>query len=556
MGKRSRGAIRFFPTGYVPRPSQVEGISGIENEFKLGKSIVGFDGPTGVGKTHVMMTFAREECSRGGRTFILTSQKILQSQYESEFPPPQLEVLKGRNAYPCIHPDGKGFNCEDGYCRRNGVSVLMECISGVSNVKSVMSLLADPADVECPYWKQLLTVAKSSVAVFNFSSFLFQNRVGRFGFCDLMVLDEAHSIENRLLDFVKLELWENDLGAILMTFDRNMVSADEVRNWIMQNTILERIGRRLEELGDQENADILKASLDRELAARIEEKEFLEKLRFKIELFLSLLKKTDWIVKVETRKRRYGKNREPERVLVCRPIHARQFASDLLFSKAKRVLATSATLLDREIWASSIGVAPEEVGFVQVGCDFPVSNRPIKLALAGSMSYKNRQETLPILIDYVAKILAKHKGQRGIIHAHSFSLARDIVNGVGDRRLLLHDEEGDKEKILRLHREREDSVIVAPAMHEGIDLKDDLARFQILAKCPYPSIKDEVVAARMKEDYRWYDWQAALKTIQSYGRAVRHKNDWAVTYLLDSDFISLIKRRASMFPKWFMEAIS
>jgi Rad3-related DNA helicase len=38
----------------------------------------------------------------------------------------------------------------------------------------------------------------------------------------------------------------------------------------------------------------------------------------------------------------------------------------------------------------------------------------------------------------------------------------------------------------------------------------------------------------------WYDWKTTVQFLQGVGRSVRSKDDWAVTYVLDACFKSLI----------------
>ena len=114
----------------------------------------------------------------------------------------------------------------------------------------------------------------------------------------------------------------------------------------------------------------------------------------------------------------------------------------------------------------------------------------------------------------------------------------------------------DKVDMLAYHAEHENSVIVAPAMHEGINLIDDLSRFQIVCKTPYPNFyEDKQLTRRMEIDERYYSWLTALKLIQSVGRSVRSNTDWADTYIIDEAVISFIQRNRQMIPDWFLEAI-
>ena len=53
----------------------------------------------------------------------------------------------------------------------------------------------------------------------------------------------------------------------------------------------------------------------------------------------------------------------------------------------------------------------------------------------------------------------------------------------------------------------------------------------------------------------WYDWQTALRLVQTYGRSMRSDTDHAVTYVLDSNFPQFVRRHGELFPEYFMEAL-
>jgi len=92
-------------------------------------------------------------------------------------------------------------------------------------------------------------------------------------------------------------------------------------------------------------------------------------------------------------------------------------------------------------------------------------------------------------------------------------------------------------------------------LYTGLDLKDDLSRFQIIAKVPYPDLGDRWTDAKRKASKQWYTWQTALRLVQGYGRSVRSKDDWAKTYVLDSGFENFVKKNKNILPDWFTEAI-
>ena len=113
-----------------------------------------------------------------------------------------------------------------------------------------------------------------------------------------------------------------------------------------------------------------------------------------------------------------------------------------------------------------------------------------------------------------------------------------------------------KEEMLAEHARRPNGIIVAPAMHEGLDLKGDLSRFQIIAKVPYPNFfDDKQLARRVELDRRYLVWLVALKLVQSYGRSIRSAEDWAHTYIIDGAIDRFLKEADKMLPPWFKEAI-
>jgi hypothetical protein len=99
------------------------------------------------------------------------------------------------------------------------------------------------------------------------------------------------------------------------------------------------------------------------------------------------------------------------------------------------------------------------------------------------------------------------------------------------------------------------TVLISPSLHLGLDLKDDLSRFQIITKVPYPSLGDRWIDEKRKRSEQWYTWQTALRLVQGYGRSIRSKDDWAKTYVLDSVFGPFVRKNEHILPDWFIQAI-
>jgi ATP-dependent DNA helicase DinG len=547
--------LKHFPEGMTPRPKQIDALAKINEAFRSGKRVVALEMPTGGGKSPICITVARAMRAANGRTHFLTVQKALQDQYTRDFPAPEVEVLKGRSNYSCSHQNGSGRSCADAPCSDRKKGILPECVVGGEESdqrRAATQLQVRPEEQLCPYWRQLQLCNDNPITLFNFSSFLFQQRVKRFGKRDLMIVDEAHKIEGQMMSFVTLELTEFALSIIGVEIDRDITTGEQLMGWLRENKVLSTIHERLDHKGDNSDEESFEGELSKV------ENEALRELQMKLEIFLGAAENSEWIYETVQYNDRRG---EKTKKIVARPIFGKSFAQDLLFSKADRALVMSATILDVKLWAKNLGFSPDEVALVQTACDFPVENRPIHLEYAGSMGFKwySREQnpkdpTEPKFMRKVAQILDRHAGQRGLIHCQSNVLARSIFQGVDNGRLLFQDHFDTKDDLFAAHRSKPDSVIVSPGIKEGFDFRDDLARFQIIAKVPWASMTDKVVKERMNREPQWYAWLTSLDLVQSYGRIVRSKDDFGYTYIVDSGFESFCSRNGGMLPVWFREA--
>jgi len=235
----------------------------------------------------------------------------------------------------------------------------------------------------------------------------------------------------------------------------------------------------------------------------------------------------------------------------AKPLYVYDDAKKLLFPwGVEKIILMSATILEPELLCENIGIDTDDAEYISVDCPFPKENREIQYFPVGKMTYKKIDETLPLIVETIKDILEKHKNEKGIIHASSYKITKAIKDGIADNRLLTHTTE-TRHKVLEHHQTTEEpTVLLSPSMHEGIDLKDDLSRFQIVTKIPYPSLKDEQIKARLDIDSNWYQWKTCMTLIQSLGRSVRSETDYAVTYILDADFKQFYNRNKRLFPAW------
>ena len=213
------------------------------------------------------------------------------------------------------------------------------------------------------------------------------------------------------------------------------------------------------------------------------------------------------------------------------------------------------------MFCQNVGLSSEKVKFIQVGSDFPLENRPICPLSVAYLNHKQLQqeEVKGAIAKAVDRIMSRHKDHKGIIHTTSYEQLNFIKQGISEenqRRLLETVPNVERDTILEEHfNTSKPTVLISPSLHLGLNLADNLSRFQIITKVPYPSLGDRWIDEKRKHSERWYNWVTALRLIQSVGRSVRSKDDWAATYILDSYLKSFIFRNKNIMPPWFLESI-
>jgi len=173
------------------------------------------------------------------------------------------------------------------------------------------------------------------------------------------------------------------------------------------------------------------------------------------------------------------------------------------------------------------------------------------------MNAKEIDNTLPLIAKTVEEILKMHPNEKGIIHCHTFKIAKYLWQNVshdGDR-LLIHDS-NDREEVLEKHMHMsKPTVLLSPSMAEGVDLRGDFSRFQVICKVPFPYLGDEVIKKRMSKWPEWYPTRTAKTIVQSVGRSVRSSEDHAVTYILDEGWRYFYNKHRNYFPQDFKECL-
>ena len=549
------------------RDGQKRAIQFACESFNAGKKVVILECPTGSGKSAIGMTMA----NMAKNSYYLTVTKILQDQFIGDFGDKVIE-LKGRGAYECDFYARNGeklvkkqlmskselkektespIDCNSGYCKtsagRSDGHKCSQCFSANAAPgipKGDLSVLPDGKSYSaCGYYEQVFKAINGKTVCMNFHSFLYQTMMTkRFDMPrDLMIIDEAHSTESVLLDVVSFTLSADmfkEHGLILPEFD----DVADYLEWFEEENIVGVLALAMEDSKAKEES---------------RKEEDLSRLIKKYKKFIESVAVVEWVVQVEHTKFRDKSSMS----VVFKPVFVKNYAENLLFRFADNILLMSATILDIDVFCRSLGLDKSEVATYRMKNRFPVKNRPIYIKSCGNLTggKSKMNEWMPCVIDTVEEICERYPDKRGIIHTHNFAILDALLEGCSGntrKRFITQRDIPDKKELLDRHSRTPNSVLIAPAMHEGVDLRDDLSRFQIISKVPYPNFfENKQLARRNQIDHEYIGWLTALKLVQSYGRSVRGPDDYADTYIIDGSFEGFSKRSKKMLPSWFIDAL-
>lgn len=514
--------------------------------LEQGKRFVVLEMGTGCGKSATGITIARylqalhesgnKSVATGG-SYIITTQKVLQEQYVRDFGNDRgiLKPIRSASSYTCQFFEQHEYDVSCAEIRR------------LLKSKAKCNFIYEACNTTCKFQKAREEFVQGVEGITNYAYFLtsttYTYEMERRG---LIVIDEGHNIESALSNFVRIAFSNFFYKHVLNVKTPGInASSATVFRWLIETCSpkLRRVIRERKKLQ-------IDASDSQEAITAARELEQLERNLKKIEHFAQVYDPSTWVLDVSKSDKR------GERIYEFKPVDVTQYARDLLFSQTDRVLILSATILDRDVFCASVGIPLDQVAYLRIPSPFPISNRPVHFVPAGSMSKANIDNTLPVLAEVVKMLLDQHPNEKGIIHCGTYRIAKYLFENVGNKRLLTHTSD-DRDAVIKTHYSSElPTVLLSPSMMEGVDLADDLSRFQILCKIPFPYLGDTAVLKQMERNKDWYGYQTVKSVVQSLGRSIRNETDHAISYILDSDWKRFYMNNARMFPEEFALSLS
>ena len=534
----------FFPFPEI-RDQQRKAIEFALQEFESGKRFVIIEAGTGVGKSAIGLTIARalnetmestDEYKPGA--YFVTTQKILQEQYLEDFGGCKgpMVSLKSSSNYKCkFH---KKQTCGEG-----------QRLLRLEQDKS--SNFFKSCAFNCTYKQQKQKFMTAPESITNFSYLLSETTYsGKITPRNVLVVDEAHNTDSELSKFIEVSVSEKFAKAVLdLEMPRSIVNEQSAFDWI-KNVYVVKLASHLKHIESmfEKYAGLREKMKEFETLSR--QIEMLDKHLCKINRFIELFDVNNWVFNVsETDEQKLKR-------LEFKPIDVSFYSEPSFFRLGKKVLLLSATIINHQAFCETLGISLADSAFISIPSPFPIENRPVIVSPIGRMSAAEIDKTLPQMAVAIKQILAEHPDDKGIIHCHSYKVANYIMKHIRNKRLLTHNSE-DRDVILEKHiKSKEATVLVSPSMTEGVDLKGDLSRFQILCKVPYPYLGDKLIQKKMKKWAWWYPLQTSKTIIQSLGRSVRSSSDHAISYILDADWTRFYGQNKNMFPEDFKDSLT
>ena len=541
----NKNALDSFPENYTPTKQQTKILNRV-NKFLNGKKKYALiSAPTGSGKSFVSKAIcnATDECTDDFRqlsldydlykkdyqsgklqyddflastqpfgAFILTITKSLQDQYITQFD--DIRNYKGKSNYDCeVEPE--------------------------SNVQTAPCVFAHKLRDDCwsndicPYYRSRNDALSSRVSTINYRKFL--TIQPEFKQKQVIVCDEASELEEELVSTFSLTVNYKELKYHGIECSKLVTSSyAKSRQWL--NSLLIEV---------EEQKETLAAHQKRVKRSQRE----LSKLTFLLNMSESLAQ-VEW----NWQNCEYVIDKNAERVIFT-PLKVDKLTKHI-FNHGEKIVLMSATFIDVDQYCKDIGISKKDCDIIHVESTFDPEKSPIIVSDRYKINFKTKHAVLPKLMPLVRGILDYHKEDKGVIHTHSMDITEYIGDKINDPRLIIRNQEISNDDMLVEHADSDlPTVLVSPSLRFGVDLKDELARFQIIMKVPYPPLSDKRISKLFNNDKNWYTGKTLSTLVQTCGRATRSKHDHSVTYILDAAVVKLLEMNKNKLPDHFVKRI-
>lgn len=561
--------LQFYNVLKVPfREGQEELINKfIDFAKQNNKKYLLFQGATGIGKSLIALTSAKYLAKNmpDFSMFITSSKNILLDQYSRDYDK-HISIIKGKSNYPCLLD--KNYTYADAPCQAN---------------KNIRCKFCS----ECPYRQALATALQDPIVFTNLYFLLLElDYAKRFQKRDLLIIDEAHSVESVLVDYRTISYSEANIKKIQKIIDDivtnkhplyvsisnqldekdiTLVDADVLKTINTDNlkeveviltkiqyvvdSILSAIMSRINDIQIDNNTDESTRSAYKSL---MRHKSVLDNYSIKIKNYFNN-KDEDWVCAPY-----FSKKLNKHTGFELKPLNAKVVASKILNKIAHKIIFMSATIGNKELFCKDLGLDSYRTDYIDTVSNFPIENRRIYLKYAGVFNYINKDKFLKSAVNIIDNIIDSYpKNYKGVIHTSNYEQSYYIERHSRHASRIYTHFSNDKDKVLSNFMSSTSGILCSPSCKEGLDLKGDLCRFQIILKCPWGDLSDKVTKKRLDLEggREWYTNEVCKNIEQAYGRGVRSVTDKCDCYILDESFQRILEHYPHLLSNYFKEAI-
>ncbi len=530
--------LEWLDGGIRLRPGQAEAVRKIKDAFARGVKTVFLDAPVGSGKSLINLLVARE--MKGA--YISTPQVILVNQYGADTRQDGkfaglAETLYGRRNYPCTHL--QSISADDGG-RPYATAAGAPCTYLAGWPREC------PNYSSCPYYsaKSLAQAHHQTVTTLAYLltgiRFGLENPSSGWGERPLLAIDEAHGMSEELVRYFNCQIGPKSLPG----FRRKWLESPADPRF----QLLESLPPYLERLRDV----LSKLQYPPDLTPKIRRR--IERIHSIVTLGDDLVNKlhvgtVEWVHTFDKRRIRHS----------WRPLSVGKLLESF-WGHFSHVLLGSATFFGLEGLVRDTGL-PLPFERVTVPDFFDPARAPIRLLSAARLGYRADPTELDRAADAVDAVAKFHRNERGVVHANSYQLANAIRTRLSPEtkeRITAHDPENRSSRYSRWKADPAvDAIFLGVAMSQGLDLIEDLARWQVVVKAPFPNLGD-VWVRRRKEQVdgdSWYASRTIIDVLQASGRIMRSAEDRGVTYVVDQQLNRLVESGWPDLPEWFRRRV-
>ena len=488
---------------YNPFPSfqsgQAEAIAQILGHFENGQKVVELNAPTAAGKSLDLFVLGRILSEKMGVRVVYTTPLVaLVNQLENEPAFGAMPVLKGKRNYfcgPMSEVLGRDITADD--CPYESWEDAIEDCSSCA---------------QCQYriaYKKFMDsgFGATTLARYQMPGAVRDETV-------ILLVDESAGLEKVLIDRATLKIPDR----------------------INLNNLSENLRRYYHELEVEIEKLTREVSLEKDLAKKVALNQEKNKLgresRKCVKVLAHIEKGHPYII---DRERKF------------RLLDGRSEFEDMIEGLQYVVLASG---------TPTTQILTENYKSVVIQHPIPVEHRICYYDPVGSMNFKERQTTAPKMAQRINE-LHERFGKKTMVHCGAYVVAQMIYDSMPNKDICIlqdqSDREGSKNKFLTTEGQ---AIFLSVNFEEGLDLKGPNYPLNIIAKLSFENIADEFIKARNERDnYKRYNMNTAVATMQAAGRTTRSINDYSQTFILDASWQGFFNRNKRLLQPWFIASL-